>query len=28
VDEPWLSKLEARHNIFPNLDYRVYAGSS
>jgi 1,4-alpha-glucan branching enzyme len=28
VDEPWLAKLEARHNIFPNLDYRVYAGSS
>ncbi|MER3415056.1 MAG: DUF1957 domain-containing protein [Gemmataceae bacterium] len=25
IDEDWLSKLEARHNIFPDLDYRVYA---
>jgi 1,4-alpha-glucan branching enzyme len=25
IDEPWLSVLEARHNCFPDLDYRVYA---
>lgn len=24
VDEPWLTELEARDNIFPWLDYRVY----
>ena len=25
IDEPWLNIIEARHNIFPDLDYRVYA---
>ncbi|HEY8504744.1 MAG TPA: 1,4-alpha-glucan branching protein domain-containing protein [Gemmataceae bacterium] len=25
IDEPWLSELERRHNVFPNIDYRVYA---
>jgi 1,4-alpha-glucan branching enzyme len=24
-DEPWLSELERRHNIFPDIDYRLYA---
>jgi 1,4-alpha-glucan branching enzyme len=25
IDEPWLSEVERRHNIFPDIDYRVYA---
>ena len=25
VDEAWLSELERRHNVFPNIDYRIYA---
>jgi 1,4-alpha-glucan branching enzyme len=25
IDEPWLSQIERRHNLFPNIDYRVYA---
>ena len=25
VSEPWLADLEARNNIFPDLDYRLYA---
>ncbi len=25
VDESWLNQIERRHNIFPDLDYRVYA---
>jgi 1,4-alpha-glucan branching enzyme len=25
IDEDWLRKVEARHNLFPHLDYRVYA---
>jgi 1,4-alpha-glucan branching enzyme len=25
VDEPWLSEIERRHNLFPNIDYRIYA---
>jgi 1,4-alpha-glucan branching enzyme len=25
IDETWLSEIERRHNIFPNLDYRLYA---
>jgi 1,4-alpha-glucan branching enzyme len=25
VDEAWLSELERRHNLFPDIDYRVYA---
>jgi 1,4-alpha-glucan branching enzyme len=24
IDEPWLSEIERRHNIFPNIDYRIY----
>ncbi len=24
LDEDWLSKVEARHNLFPDVDYRVY----
>ena len=26
VDEPYLRALEAKDNLFPDLDYRVYAG--
>jgi 1,4-alpha-glucan branching enzyme len=25
VDEGWLGELERRHNLFPDIDYRVYA---
>ena len=25
IDEPWLNEIERRHNIFPHIDYRVYA---
>ena len=25
IDENWLSELERRHNLFPALDYRIYA---
>jgi 1,4-alpha-glucan branching enzyme len=25
IDEPWLNQVERRHNLFPDLDYRVYA---
>ena len=25
IDEPWLTEIERRHNLFPDLDYRVYA---
>jgi 1,4-alpha-glucan branching enzyme len=25
VDEPWLTEIEKRHNLFPDVDYRVYA---
>jgi len=25
IDEPWLSQLEARHNIFPHLQFEVFA---
>jgi 1,4-alpha-glucan branching enzyme len=25
IDEPWLSDVERRDNIFPNIDYRLYA---
>ena len=25
IDEPWLSEVERRHNLFPDVDYRVYA---
>ena len=25
LDEPWLAEIEWRHNIFPHIDYRVYA---
>ncbi len=25
IDESWLSEIERRHNLFPDLDYRVYA---
>jgi 1,4-alpha-glucan branching enzyme len=24
IDENWLSQIERRHNLFPNIDYRVY----
>ena len=27
IDEDWLTKLEARHNIFPTINYRIYSGS-
>ena len=25
IDEPWLGEIERRHNLFPDIDYRVYA---
>jgi 1,4-alpha-glucan branching enzyme len=25
IDESWLGEIERRHNLFPDLDYRVYA---
>ena len=25
IDETWLSEIERRHNLFPDMDYRVYA---
>jgi 1,4-alpha-glucan branching enzyme len=25
IDEPWLSEIENRHNLFPDIDYRLYA---
>jgi 1,4-alpha-glucan branching enzyme len=25
IDEPWLSQIERRHNLFPDMDYRIYA---
>ena len=25
IDEHWLAEIERRHNLFPELDYRVYA---
>jgi 1,4-alpha-glucan branching enzyme len=25
IDEPWLNEIERRHNIFPHVDYRLYA---
>ncbi len=25
IDEPWLAEIERRHNIFPGIDYRLYA---
>jgi 1,4-alpha-glucan branching enzyme len=25
IDEPWLSEVERRHNLFPDIDYRLYA---
>jgi 1,4-alpha-glucan branching enzyme len=25
IDEPWLNEIERRHNLFPDLDYRVYS---
>ena len=25
LDDAWLSQVERRHNLFPNMDYRVYA---
>ena len=25
VNEPWLADVEARNNIFPHIDYRIYA---
>jgi 1,4-alpha-glucan branching enzyme len=24
INEPWLTALEARDNLFPDLDYRIY----
>jgi 1,4-alpha-glucan branching enzyme len=24
VDEGWLSEIERRHNVFPEIDYRIY----
>jgi len=25
IDEGWLSEIERRHNLFPDIDYRIYA---
>jgi 1,4-alpha-glucan branching enzyme len=25
VSEPWLADVEAQDNVFPDLDYRIYA---
>jgi 1,4-alpha-glucan branching enzyme len=25
IDEVWLAEIERRHNVFPDLDYRIYA---
>ena len=25
VDEGWLGEIERRHNLFPEIDYRLYA---
>jgi 1,4-alpha-glucan branching enzyme len=25
IDESWLAEVEARHNLFPNIDYRVFS---
>ena len=25
VNEPWLADVEAKDNVFPHLDYRIYA---
>ena len=25
IDENWLSGIESRHNLFPDIDYRIYA---
>src|SRR5262249_31753642 len=25
IDEPWLSEIERRHNLFSDLDYRVFS---
>ena len=25
IDEAYLSEIEGRHNLFPDLDYRLYA---
>lgn len=25
IEENWLSEIESRHNLFPDLDYRIYA---
>jgi 1,4-alpha-glucan branching enzyme len=25
IDEPWLAQIERRHNLFPDIDYRIYA---
>jgi 1,4-alpha-glucan branching enzyme len=24
IDEPWLTGIESRHNVFPTIDYRLY----
>ncbi|MGE5587723.1 MAG: glycoside hydrolase family 57 protein [Clostridia bacterium] len=28
IDEPWLAEIEYRDNIFPHIDYQVYAGGA
>jgi 1,4-alpha-glucan branching enzyme len=25
IDESWLNEIERRHNLFPDIDYRIYA---
>ena len=25
IDDGWLNQIERRHNLFPDIDYRVYA---
>jgi 1,4-alpha-glucan branching enzyme len=24
IDDSWLSQIERRHNLFPDIDYRIY----
>jgi 1,4-alpha-glucan branching enzyme len=25
IDEGWLTEMERRHNLFPDMDFRIYA---
>jgi 1,4-alpha-glucan branching enzyme len=28
IDEPWLTGIESRHNVFPTIDYRLYGATA